>query len=577
MGYSSPMRPVAPLRLTPAAACLAPALATHAPAAARAAAGLFARDPATWSRDPAVQQTIAQRLGWLAAPREMRPQVARAVTLAARVRHRGIRDVVLLGMGGSSLAPEVLRTLIGPADGAPRFQMLDSTDPAAVQAAMTDPATTLYVIASKSGTTTEPLALAAYCIDRLRAHGIDRWADHLVAVTDPGTPLAARARDEQFFDSFLNDPTIGGRFSALSWFGLVPAALMGIDVVALLDRAVAMLDAAQQEPDAQQNPAAGLGLLIAAAAREGRDKLTLLTPPSWASFGLWVEQLVGESTGKHGVGVIPISGESVGAAAVYGRDRLLVMLDDGAPSPWSVADAATTTHALADVLPGAALTVTTPLDLGAEFMRWEIATAVAGALLDVNPFDEPNVQQAKQATTGLLDAYGRDKTLPVPPVDATDASGTTWTLGRAARTGLDGAPPQALLRLLVPGDYLAVLAYLGPDAACDAALDHFRTRVRDTLHVATMVSRGPRYLHSTGQLHKGGPNSAVCVIVTASAVSDLAVPGAPYTFGVLEQAQALGDARSLETAGRRVLHIHLPSPSATHLQDALDALMAALA
>ena len=571
------MRPVAPLRLTPAIACLAPALATHAPAAARVAAGLFAHDPATWSRDPSVQQTIAQRLGWLDAPRTMRPQVARAVTLAARVRHRGIRDVVLLGMGGSSLAPEVLRAVIGASDGAPRFQMLDSTDPAAVQAAMTDPATTLYLIASKSGTTTEPLALAAHCIDRLRAHGIDRWADHLVAVTDPGTPLDARARDEQFFDCFLNDPTIGGRFSALSWFGLVPAALMGIDVVALLDRAVAMLDAAQQTPDARQNPAVGLGLLLAAAAREGRDKLTLLTPPSWAALGLWVEQLVGESTGKQGVGVIPISGEPMGAADVYGRDRLLVTLEDDAPSPASFATPTTVTRALEDTVPGAALTVSTPLDLGAEFMRWEIATAVAGALLGVNPFDEPNVQQAKQATTRLLNAYGRDRTLPVPPVDTTDASGTSWTLGRAARTGLDGAPAQTFLRLLVPGDYLAVLVYLGPDATCDAVLTAFRTRVRDALHVATMVSRGPRYLHSTGQLHKGGPDSAVCVVVTASAATDIAVPGAAYTFGVLEQAQALGDVLSLEAAGRRVLHIHLPSPSATHLQSALDALTAAIA
>jgi glucose-6-phosphate isomerase len=547
----------ATLRL--AAGPLAAPIAADADAARQAARGLFRRDPAVWSADPDVQRRIGARLGWLSAPALMAAEIDRITACAAAARRDGFDHVVLLGMGGSSLAPEVLHEILAPRDAVPRFRMLDSTDPEAVRAAATPPERTLYVLASKSGTTIEPNVLASHFRARLERAGIDRWGDHFLAITDPDTALAHLAIAERFRDVFLNPPDIGGRYSALSFFGLVPAALMGIDVGALLGWGVAMLAAASEEgTDALANPAVGLGLAMAAAARTGRDKLTLILPPTLEPFGLWIEQLVAESTGKLGTGIVPIAGEPEGPAEDYGADRFFVRYAEAsalAAPPGSEAPAA-------DVL------VPERGALGAEFVRWEVATAVAGALLHVNPFDEPNVQQAKDATSSLLDRVRAQGALPVPPPDRTDG-GIALTLTPTARQRLGGQRPESLLSLVQPGDYVGLLAYLpsGPEVEREAA--SFRQAVRERTRAATMFGYGPRYLHSTGQLHKGGPASGVFVLVSAAPSDDLPVPGQPFSFGTLELAQALGDFTSLASTGRRALHVHLPSPDPELLRRAL--------
>jgi glucose-6-phosphate isomerase len=473
--------------------------------------------------------------------------------------------VVLLGMGGSSLAPEVLRAVIGASPGSPALHMLDSTDPAAVLSVRSDPRHTLFLLASKSGTTIEPNSLAAYFRSRLEEAGVAHWGDHFVAITDEGTALAERARSERFRDVFINPTDIGGRYSALSFFGMVPAALMGQDVAALVNWGLEMLaDASSESADALLNPAVSLGLLMGAASREGHDKLTLVLPHSLEPFGLWVEQLVAESTGKQGVGVVPIAGEPLGLADAYGPDRAFVqvhVLGQTAPEQ----DAAV--RALNTIAPVLRIDLPDRLALGAEFVRWEIATAVAGAMLGINPFDEPNVQQAKDATRVLLDRHEKEGQLPVGEPQQRLSSGVTLTLSTAARERLQR--PDALLTLVEPGDYIGLLAYLGPDPALAEALDQFRVQVRNRTRAATMFGYGPRYLHSTGQLHKGGPNTGVFILISATPAQDVGIPGEAFSFGTLELAQALGDFASLDASGRRALHIHLPAPDAALLREAL--------
>ncbi len=546
---------------------LAQSIRTHVEAAERSAVGLWRRDPSVWSVDPVVQQSIANRLGWLTSPVLMVESLDRLQTFAEGVRRDGFTHVVLLGMGGSSLAPEVLRGVLGVQPGRPALQMLDSTDPAAVQAATTPPAETLYILASKSGGTIEPNSLAAYFRSRLEEAAVPRWASHFVAITDEDTSLARRARAEGFRDIFINPSDIGGRYSALSFFGLVPAALMGQDLKALLGWGAAMLAASAPNGDIVSNPGVALGLAMAAAARAGRDKLTVLLPPELGAFGLWIEQLVAESTGKQGVGVIPIVGEAAAPPAAYGDDRLFVCVRGRT-------DAATEAGALkAANLPVVTIELPELAAVGAEFVRWEVATAIAGACLGVNPFDEPNVQQAKDATRVLLDRYKAQGALPIPPPDRTLTAGVAITLSTTARQQLAGAEAEALLTLLHPRDYLAVLAFLGPDAELAARIDRLRIAVRDRTGAATMFGYGPRYLHSTGQLHKGGPNTGVFLLITASPRVDLPIPGEAFSFGTLELAQALGDFTSLDGAARRAVHVHLPEPDPRLLQSLTDTLI----
>jgi len=527
---------------------------------------LWNRRPDVFTKDPAVQRLVANRLGWVRVLDVAAAHVERVRAFAGSVQTAGFTDVLLLGMGGSSLAPEVISRVVGAAPGFPRFRMLDSVDPDAVRAAMGDTRGVLFVMASKSGSTIEPTVLAAEARRRSREADAARWGPNVIAITDPGTVLEAQARRESFRDLFINPPDIGGRYSALSLFGLVPAALMGVDLDTLLGDARAMVDACRQLR-AAANPGLALGALMAAGAQNGRDKLTLLVPPQLASLGLWVEQLVAESTGKQGAGVIPITGEDGGAP--FGSDRVFVAitLGDDAPDPAAVA------RARASGAPFAEWRMPSPLALGAEFYRWEVATAAAGALLGINPFDEPNVSQAKDATRALLDIYRTQRRLPVPEAHGA-VDGARFTLSHTALESAGSDPLSAVFSAARPPDYVAVLAYLPPDIEpFDSALRDVRAAIAARTGCASMYGYGPRYLHSTGQLHKGGPNSGVFLVVTAEPQADLPVPEEPFSFGVLEMAQALGDFQSLDRTGRRAVHVHLPRRDPQLLKRVADRLL----
>lgn len=533
----------------------------------RFADALWRGELSIWSGEPEVQRKIGNRLGWLTVLDTLRPGLDRVRGFAAGVRTGGFTDVVLLGMGGSSLAPEVMRQVLGVSAGHPRFHVLDSVDPDAVRRAMAHAATSLFVIASKSGGTIEPNTMAAEAKARVQAAGHEGWGSRFVAITDPETELHRRAVQDQFRDVFVNPADIGGRYSALSLFGLVPAALMGADVDRLLDGARAMADACRVA-DPRVNPGLTLGAVMGASAEAGRDKLTVVGPARLAPLGLWIEQLVAESTGKQGKGVIPIAGESPDAA--YGGDRAGVVISiDGEP-----ADAAAAGRLQASGAPVASLRMTDVYGLGAEFFRWEVATATAGWLLRINPFDEPNVQQAKDATRVLLDTYVAKGALPSPQPHAA-RGGMRLTLSAAAQERLDAS--DRFLTLLTPGDYFALLPFVAPHASAFAdACERLRASVARRTGCATMFGYGPRYLHSTGQLHKGGPPSGVFIVVTAAPAEDLSIPGEPFSFGVLEQAQALGDFASLEKTGRRALLVQLPGTDAAMFDTLVDALLAAI-
>jgi glucose-6-phosphate isomerase len=528
---------------------------------------LWARRLDAWSGDDATRDKIANRLGWLNAIDFVRPHLPRLRAFADAIKREPFTDIVLLGMGGSSLAPEVMRRVIGVAPGSARFRILDSVDPDAVRDALGNAATSLFLFASKSGSTIEPNVMAAEAGRRIRDAGIADWGSRFVAITDEGTPAHQRAQAERFREIFVNPSDIGGRYSALSFFGLVPAALMGIDIERMLAGASRMADACRAS-DPQTNPGVLLGAFMGAAAQVGRDKLTLLAPDRLESFGLWVEQLVAESTGKQGKGIVPIAGEP--EEAPLGSDRAVVAIDLGSEAPRGI-----------DRLPASGaplirLSAPDALALGAEFFRWEFATATAGWLLDINPFDEPNVQQAKDATQALLQAYSAQRQLPIPEAHA-QVEGARLSLSHAAEDALSAADALSFLKVIKPGDYVGLLAYLPPDEPLFATtFANARASIGRRTSSATMFGYGPRYLHSTGQLHKGGPNSGVFILVTAPAGDDLPIPGEPFSFGVLEMAQALGDFQSLDRTGRRALFVELPRRDAKLLERLLDGLVTRL-
>jgi glucose-6-phosphate isomerase len=540
--------------------------------ATRAARGLRQRDAGVWTSDLALQARIRDRLGWLDSPGRMAEQIGPIEDFAARAIGDGFSDVLLIGTGGASLASEVLCGVIGVSKGRPRFSVLDSTDPAAIRLHSAPPDRTLYLIASKSGTTIESTTLSAHFEAAVRARRGDRWSDHFAAITDEGTPLALRARAQGFREVFVNPPDIGGRYSALSLFGLVPAVLMGQDAAALLHWAQAML-AAMAAGLADGSRAAGvdLGLFIGAAATTGCDKLTLILPPRLETFGSWVEQLVAESTGKGGVGVVPIVGEGLGTPDEYDADRCFVHVRF-AQDPDADDLTAAVDRIRAAGRPVAAITVRDAAAVGAEFVRWQVATAIAGAILGINPFDEPDVDRAKLATRRCLERFRSEGRVPAGDPDMLLDTGTTLTLSRTARSALGGSLARQFLTLIRRGDYVAILPYLGPDAALRRALDGFRRFVRGKSRAATVLCYGPRYLHSTGQLHKGGPDTGLFFLVTAAPEADIEIAGEPYTFGTLELAQALGDFASLDELGRRALHVHLPAPDRQALTQVLEVL-----
>jgi transaldolase/glucose-6-phosphate isomerase len=485
---------------------------------------IWARDPTVWKDDPNTPE-IRDRLGWLTVGKAMAQQVAPLKTFAEEVR-AGFDRVVLCGMGGSSLAPEVLWRTFGATSGYPSLHVLDSTDPAAVLQAERggDPARTLFIISSKSGTTQESDSFFRYFWERTGGRG-----SQFVAITDPGTPLERLAGDRRFRRVFLNPPDIGGRYSALSYFGLVPAALIGLDLETLLHRAHRMAEACAACVPMLENPGAWLGVMLGEGALAGRDKATFVLSPRIASFGLWVEQLIAESTGKEGKGILPVVDEPLGAPEVYGADRVFVSMTVAGEADSEMEDRLAALESAGD--PVIHLRLDDPYDLGQEFFRWEFATAVAGAVLRINPFDQPNVAESKTNTRTVL-AEGR----------ATAASASAVELER-------------FLGGIQSGDYLAIMAYLPPTQENDRRLAAIRLRLRDRLKVATTLGYGPRYLHSTGQLHKGGRPVGHFLQIVGRPADELPIPGESFGFARLEAAQAEGDLVALRARGRPAIRI----------------------
>ena len=551
-------------RFGPAAAAVAQAL--DSAQANDIARRLWAADLSLWTQNPLVQNLIADRLGWLRVAESMRAGVSDLASWSAEVAQE-VDNIVLLGMGGSSLAPEVMAAVIPQAEGSPHLTVLDTTDPAAVRRVESDLHLnrTLFIVASKSGGTLETATLAEYFWSRCAADGLDAPGRRFIAITDPGTSLAALAQDRAYTRVFLNPPDIGGRYSALSFFGLVPAALAGINLAPLLDRAIAAGQSSARNPSVNTNPPVTLGVALAALARAGRDKLTLVPSASLQPVGAWVEQLVAESTGKEGQGIVPVDGEPLGGIEVYSDDRVFVELtlaadpDDGRTARLD---------ALAQAgHPVITIPLADPFDLGVHFLTWELATAVAGVLLNINPFDEPNVAESKANTErvlGQVTASGASFDIPAGPrADGVLAAGSQAPSLISALSDW--------LASVRPGDYLSVQAYLDRTPAHDAALRTIQTLLRNGLHRAVTLGYGPRFLHSTGQLHKGGPDTGVFLQITADRQDDLEVPGRGYTFGTLIDAQALGDFESLAARERRRLRLHLSDATAD-----LDAVSAAL-
>jgi transaldolase/glucose-6-phosphate isomerase len=510
---------------------------------ARVLSRLWAHDYTVWSPEP---REITNRLGWLHAPFSMMPELDRLDAFAKGVRANGFEHVLLLGMGGSSLAPETFARTFGATPNSPDVTVLDSTHPAAIAAVESrlDLSRTLFLVATKSGTTTETLSLFRYFFNRaLEEEEAAKVGARFVAITDPGSPLGALAVRHGFREVFLNDPNIGGRYSALSLFGLVPAALLGIDIERLLKRAqrIAIESAAHASPG--ENTAVRLGLILATCTVAGRDKATFLLPPELASFGGWVEQLIAESTGKEGIGILPIVGEPVGAAKVYGDDRMFIVLtlrgkeqDDDAISELDRAG-----H------PIVRIEIDGVDSLGDQFFLWELATAVAAHVLKINPFDQPNVESAKTLARELVNTFRRTGALP--PGDSTLLEAD----GLAAFLDGIGAP-----------DYLAIQAYLPPSERLTDAFTALRIVLRDRLNIATTFGYGPRFLHSTGQLHKGDRGNGRFVQLVSDVEADLPIPdevgsaASSLTFGTLISAQAGGDRLALLGAGRSVAVYAVP-------------------
>lgn len=495
---------------------------------------------------PAMQASVRNRLGWLGAPSDMEAELADVLRVADGVRRDGLSDVYLLGMGGSSLCAEVLRDVLGPTGVPSRLTVIDTTDERTIRQVSDRlvPARSCFIVASKSGSTIEVTSLERHFWALVAAGGATEAGRHFVAITDPGTTLLDHATAKGYRHTFVNPPDIGGRYSALSLFGLVPAAFAGIDPAILLADARLMADLCRL--DDESNPGLALGAFMGGCAQASRDKLTLLLPPALAPLGAWIEQLVAESTGKMGRGVLPVVGEPVGEVNDYGNDRAFVAMvpPAGGEIRGLVARLRSAGHPVFEI-------DTERAALGGEFFRWEFATAVAGSVLGVNPFDEPNVRTAKQFTQAQLDAQGTTGAFRIdPPFEP--GPGYSRREFRPESTPL-GA---------VVGRYVAILDYLPAEPRRLDVIDRLRANLRRRTGLATTYGIGPRYLHSTGQYHKGGPGTGVFLLITADDQSATPVPDAGFTFSVLKRAQAFGDFDALVAAERPVIHYHFDDPDA---------------
>ncbi len=499
---------------------------------------LWAKDSTLWSSDPTKRDEIRDRLGWLSVAEQMLEHVQEFRDLARD--GRTYSDVVLLGMGGSSLCPDVLRNTFGSTKGHPKLHVLDTTDPATILGvrARIRIQDTLFIVASKSGETTETLSHFAYFWNEINKNGRSGAAGrHFAAITDPGTSLEKLAKEHGFRWIFRNPPDIGGRYSALSYFGLVPGSLIGVNVEEMLERAVEMAHSCADSVPADKNPGVWLGAVMGELATRGRNKVTLMASPKVATFGYWVEQLIAESTGKQGKGIVPVEGEPVGKPAVYGDDRVFVYIRMDGDAPNRAVQALEKAGQ-----PVVTLTLRDKLDLGGEFLRWEIATAIAGAVLRIDAFDQPNVQESKDNTKKVLASFkSRGK---LPPADSVPVS--------RSKSGI-----KDLLERAKPGAYFAIMAYTTRTPGSEAAIAAIRTSVRDRRQIATTAGYGPRFLHSTGQLHKGGPRTGLFLQIVQDDTKDVPIPGQPYSFSILKQAQSLGDLQSLSSRRLPVLRVTL--------------------
>jgi transaldolase / glucose-6-phosphate isomerase len=505
-------------------------------------------DYTLWKPEPT---EITNRLGWLTVAERMRPELPAITAVADAVRREGYTHALLMGMGGSSLAPETFRRTFGVGPGALDLSVLDSTDPDAVLAVQKrlDPARTLFIVSTKSGGTVETFSFFRFFYRWTVAKlGAAAAGAHFIAITDPGSALADTARQYQFRATFLNDPNIGGRYSAMSHFGLVPAVLIGADVPKLIDRAVAMAK--------DRDACARLGAILGELAVQGHDKVTFVLSPGVAAFASWVEQLIAESTGKEGKGIVPIADEPLGSPGVYGTDRLFVHI----ALPGDTTHDAALTALRAAGQPVVRIDIADPYDVGAEIFQWEMATAIAGWRLEINPFDQPNVESAKVLTRQMTKAYETSGTLPEL---APTAKGDGLAVYESTPSGGTDVTKivHGYLHLSKPGDYVAIQAYVAPSEATMAALTALRVAVRDHLKVATTVGYGPRFLHSTGQLHKGDGGHGVFLQIVTKPSTVVPIPdsadgdASEMTFGVLKQAQALGDRQALLNVKRRVLRV----------------------
>jgi transaldolase/glucose-6-phosphate isomerase len=517
-------------------------------------ARLWRKDPSLWKTDAENQKTIRQGLGWLHIAEKIEEQLDALSNFVSEIRAAGFQKVVHMGMGGSSLAPLTFQRIFPTGENGIPLVVLDTTDPQTILRIERESSLreTLFILASKSGTTAEPLAFGEYFYSKVKALKGEQAGKNFVAITDPGTPLVQMARDRSFRQVFLNFVDIGGRYSALSYFGLVPAALMDLDISELLIRALRMKHACDSCVPSQENPGVVLGVGMGELAKHHRDKVTFLMPESISTFGMWLEQLLAESTGKEEKGLLPVAGESLGPPFVYGKDRLFAYLrlqeETDRAFENGIADLKGAGH------PVVTIQMDDLLDIGQEFFRWEVATATAGTILGINPFDQPNVQESKDNTNHLLKEMDRTGRLSEPDPDLREDPLQFYGGGK-------GTSPAGYLRTFFakaqPGNYIALQAYLQEKPEIQQRLQAIRIRLRDVFHLATTLGYGPRFLHSTGQFHKGGPNTGLFLQLTADDAEDASIPGTAYSFGIFKRAQALGDLKALKEHGRRVMRVHL--------------------
>ena len=540
---------------------------------------LWQGDASLWTR-----QDEAKWLGWLKVVEEQLADIQHLSALGEEVNSAGCKHAVLLGMGGSSLAPEVLGRSFVRIAGYPELKVLDSTDPAQIGAIdrALDYRKTMFIVSSKSGTTIEPNIFKQYFFERaVQELGAEQAGHHFVAITDPGSHLQQVAEHDGFRRIFYGRKNIGGRYSALSDFGMVPAAMVGIDTARLLNRAQKMVGACSAAVAVDENPGVVLGVVLGTLATLGRDKLTIVASPGISDLGAWLEQLIAESTGKGGKGIIPVDREPLGDPGKYGDDRVFVYLRLGA-APDRTQESAIEKLASAGQ-PVVRIEMADAYDLGAEFFRWEIATAVAGAVIGINPFDQPDVEAAKVAARKLTAEYEQQGSLPEEtPLFAAEGirlyadAANSAALKQAVRKPSLAGYLKAHFGRVRQGDYCALLAFVEMNEAHEQKLQQMRRLIRDTKRVATCVGFGPRFLHSTGQAYKGGPKTGVFLQITCDDAHDLLVPGQKYTFGVVKAAQARGDFQVLEERGRRALRVHLGVDVAAGLAIFNDAVEAAL-